>query len=78
LRSLAVDPAFSGRGIATQLVKWGIDKAKEDKVPAFLESSPAAIGVYKRQGFVVLEDSPPLDNGHVLTLMLMDPEEKKS
>ncbi|PGH36307.1 hypothetical protein GX50_00812 [[Emmonsia] crescens] len=74
LRSLAVDPDFSGRGLATQLVQWGIDRAKEDNIPAFLESSPAALGLYKRLGFVVVEDLPPLDNGHVLTIMYMDPD----
>lgn len=77
LRSLAVDPDFSGRGIATRLVQWGIDKAKEDNVPAFLESSPAALSLYKRMGFVVRLETPPLDNGHDLTLMVLEPGEKK-
>jgi len=71
LGSLAVDPDFAGRGIATQLVQWGIDKAEEDNIPAFLESTPAAVSLYKRLGFAVVRDLP-LDNGHVLTIMVRD------
>ncbi|KAF1812936.1 hypothetical protein P152DRAFT_367512, partial [Eremomyces bilateralis CBS 781.70] len=50
---LAVDPAFKGRGIASKLVKWGTDRADGDGLPAYLESTPAAVGVYERLGFKV-------------------------
>jgi ribosomal protein S18 acetylase RimI-like enzyme len=73
LGSLAVDPDFSGRGIATQLVQWGIDKAEEDKIPAFLEATPAALGLYKRLGFVVVKEVPALIDGLALTVMVKDP-----
>jgi ribosomal protein S18 acetylase RimI-like enzyme len=72
LGSLAVDPDFSGRGIATQLVQWGINKAEEDNVPAFLEASPAALGLYKRLGFVVVREAPALIHNLVLTIMVKD------
>jgi len=78
LGSLAVDPDFTGRGIASKLVQWGIDKAEQDNVVAFLESSPAAVGVYARLGFVDIKRLPPHENGHVFTVMVREPSEKVS
>lgn len=72
LGSLAVDPVFKGKGIASNLVQWGIDKAEEAGLPAYLESSPAAVGVYRRLGFKELRKLNLLknDDSHPLTVML--------
>jgi GNAT superfamily N-acetyltransferase len=70
--SLAVDPDFAGRGIASRLVKWGTSKADRDGVPSYLESSPAALNTYKRcgskelKGLQVVKDN----DSHILTVMV--------
>jgi predicted N-acetyltransferase YhbS len=72
LASLAVDPDFKGKGIASKLVKWGIGKAEEAGMPAYLESSPAAVAVYRRLGFKELRKLNVIRNNesHPLTVMI--------
>jgi predicted N-acetyltransferase YhbS len=69
---LAVDPGFKGKGIASSLVQWGIDKAEEVGLPAYLESSPAAVGLYTRLGFKELRKISVIrnDESHFLTVMM--------
>jgi len=75
LASLAVDPDFKGKGIASKLVKWGISKAEEVGLPAYLESSPAAVGLYRRLGFKELRKLSLIRNNesHVQTVMMRTP-----
>ncbi|KAF1992033.1 hypothetical protein K402DRAFT_388607 [Aulographum hederae CBS 113979] len=75
LASLAVDPDFNGRRIASNLVKWGLDQADEDQLPAYLESTPAAVGVYKRSGFKALKKLKVIKDNetHLLTVMIRKP-----
>ncbi|TLD31840.1 Acyl-CoA N-acyltransferase [Venturia nashicola] len=54
LASLAVDPRFKGRSIASKLVQFRPDKADRDGLPAYLESTPVAIGLHQRLGFEVI------------------------
>jgi GNAT superfamily N-acetyltransferase len=47
----AVDPAFAGRGYGRLLVKWGLDRAREEGVDASVMSSEGTNSFYLRCGF---------------------------
>ena len=75
LRSLAVDPDFGGRGIASTLVRKGIDQAQKANLPAYTESTPAAVGVYANQGFKELGRKEGFEDGsYYWTVMLRMPD----
>ncbi|CZS90528.1 related to DUR1,2-urea amidolyase [Rhynchosporium graminicola] len=48
-------PKHQGRGAGTLLSKWGVQKAKDDNLPVYLESTIAASPLYRRLGFVALD-----------------------
>jgi GNAT superfamily N-acetyltransferase len=48
----AVDPAYQGRGIASELVKWGLEEAKRrGGLECITEGSVMGRGVYRKLGF---------------------------
>ncbi|KAL2067337.1 hypothetical protein VTL71DRAFT_1762 [Oculimacula yallundae] len=48
-------PKHQGRGAGTMLNKWGLQKARDDNLPVYLESTIAASSLYRRLGFVALD-----------------------
>jgi GNAT superfamily N-acetyltransferase len=54
LESLICDPAHHRRGAGRLLVQWGLDKADELGVPAYLEGSIAGVKLYKSVGYEVV------------------------
>ncbi|OAL23737.1 hypothetical protein AYO20_10883 [Fonsecaea nubica] len=48
---LQTDPKYQGRGAGGKLIQWGLDIADELHLPTYLESSPAAHGLYQKFGF---------------------------
>ncbi|KAK0104583.1 hypothetical protein ONS95_004869 [Cadophora gregata] len=48
-------PNHQGRGAGTILSNWGVEKAKQDRLPVYLESTIAASSLYRRLGFVALD-----------------------
>jgi ribosomal protein S18 acetylase RimI-like enzyme len=62
---IAVDPAYRGRGVGTQLLEYCMDFVDRDGLPAYLESTNAAnLSLYSRFGFqelaeVRVDSSPP-------------------
>ncbi|KAF2266266.1 acyl-CoA N-acyltransferase [Lojkania enalia] len=48
---LAIDPKYQGRGIAKELVQWGLDKAREEGVCASVVSSKPGYNFYRKMGF---------------------------
>lgn len=57
LKLLIIDPDYQRKGLGGKLLKWGIDQAAQQGVPAWLESSPMGKALYEKNGFrVVLWD----------------------
>ena len=55
LTFLATDPSHEHRGAATLLVRWGVEQAVRERVPAYLESTADAGPVYEKQEFKAVE-----------------------
>lgn len=49
---LATDPAHQGKGAARELLQWGVQRATEDGLPAYLEASDSGMVLYRKLGFV--------------------------
>ena len=49
---VGTDPNHQGRGAATILTKWGLDRAEKDRIPVYLESTMNAVALYQKLGFV--------------------------
>lgn len=54
LRILCTHPDYQGRGAGTKHCRWGMDLAKESKVPITLFSSPMGQRLYSHFGFLLL------------------------
>ncbi|KAL4917374.1 hypothetical protein BDW62DRAFT_183964 [Aspergillus aurantiobrunneus] len=50
LNMLAVDPQFGRRGLGGKLLKWGLDRADQERVVTFISSSPMGRGLYEKHG----------------------------
>ena len=60
LKMLFTHPAHRKRGAGKLLVQWGVQKADEMRVEAYVEASLLGKPVYEREGFIVVE-APDLD-----------------
>lgn len=61
---LAVDPAHHRRGIGSALLGVGLDRARRDGHPAFLETATADnVRLYERHGFAVTGEVALPDDG---------------
>ncbi|KAJ5528239.1 hypothetical protein N7513_012398 [Penicillium frequentans] len=59
LELLGVHPSYQGRGLASQLLKWGLARADEESVEVFLSSSPEGKFMYEKNGFKTYESFSP-------------------
>lgn len=50
---LGLSHEHKGRGIGALLVKWGCDRADEEDVEIFVETSKAVVPFYKKFGFKI-------------------------
>ena len=55
---LFVDPAHQRKGVATQLVRWGVDKADESQMECWLNASKYGKALYENFGFVMVHSEP--------------------
>ncbi|KAF7907108.1 uncharacterized protein EAF01_004695 [Botrytis porri] len=51
LEIVATKPEFQGKGAAGKLMRWGLERADEDRVETYLEASPMGKEVYEHFGF---------------------------
>jgi GNAT superfamily N-acetyltransferase len=69
LDMLGTHPDYHGRGMGSQLLKWGLEKADRDGLEAYLSASPAGRPLYEKNGFELV-DSEELLPGYVQSYML--------
>jgi len=51
LQTLGVFPEYQGRGLGTELTRWGIEQAQSDGVPASVVAANGKEEFYRRCGF---------------------------
>jgi len=56
LHALAVHPDYQGRGCASMLVRWGIEKADASVRKCYLESTPVAYDLYCKHSWVTVDE----------------------
>jgi GNAT superfamily N-acetyltransferase len=61
LMSMVTRECWRNQGAARQLIQWGMERAQEDGVPAFLEASTAGKPVYTGAGFQEIGEAVPWD-----------------
>lgn len=49
-------PQYQGRGIGATLLRWGLEKAQEAGLEAYLESTSAGRALYRKNGFEHIEE----------------------
>ena len=53
------------RGVGTLLVKWGIEQAEKDGLPAYVEASPLGLPVYRKCGMEIAAEPFVIDLRHM-------------
>ena len=53
---LGTHPDYHGRGIGSKLLKWGLEKADQDNLEAYLSASPWGRPLYEKNGFKILHN----------------------
>ncbi len=51
MRLLVVLPSHQGRGIGRRMLEWGLEQADQLGVRAWIDASPAGLGLYKKLGW---------------------------
>ncbi|TVY17184.1 hypothetical protein LARI1_G003840 [Lachnellula arida] len=69
LMHLVTRASQRGRGAASMLINWGVERARKDAVPAYLEAGVLAVPLYAKHGFRQVGDLLRFDlRGHGVDL----------
>lgn len=74
LKMLAVDPKWQRNGIGQMLVRWGLEKAQQEDIPAGLESTDAGGAMYLKLGFVEINRIVMLEGRVIFPILLWRPK----
>lgn len=53
---MGTDPSHQKRGAATKMIQWGLERCKQEGIPAYLESTMEAVPLYTKNGFVAASE----------------------
>ncbi|KAF4264246.1 hypothetical protein CNMCM8714_007639 [Aspergillus fumigatus] len=56
LEMLGTRPEYAGQGLASKLLRWGLERADEVGLETYLSASPAGRPLYEKFGFRVVEE----------------------
>jgi GNAT superfamily N-acetyltransferase len=72
LHRIAVHPDHQHRGIARQLLQWGLDRADSEKLISYLNGRPHARRLYEKAGFTAVDIVPmPVPGLEVADMIVM-------
>jgi GNAT superfamily N-acetyltransferase len=70
LDAVAVAPAAQGQGLGRALVRHGLERARADDCPAFLETgTPRNVPFYQSLGFQIVDEQQAPDGGPTIWFM---------
>lgn len=77
LACLSVSPAHQKKGIGAELCRWGMERARRERVCAFLHSTIAGRRLYEKVGFRIVGEWRWAKGGddRLLTIMRWNPPE---
>jgi GNAT superfamily N-acetyltransferase len=70
LELVATRPEYRRKGAAGLLLRWGLEKADQEEVEAYLEASPEGKPVYEHFGFWEVERLVVLDGKFLECIMV--------
>jgi GNAT superfamily N-acetyltransferase len=72
LRRIAVHPDYQRRGIARQLLQWGLERADSERLVSYLNARPQARRLYENGGFKTVDIVPmPVPGLEVSDMIVM-------
>lgn len=74
MQKLCVEPQFRRQGIATILLKWGQDRAREENLFIYLMASAEGMAFYLNAGFVLAATCVMVEPDDTMPVLVWRPE----